>query len=320
MRFSIHFLAGLLLLIFTSCFSLTFQEENPKLKLHARRYAEAYFNNNGKILYEYYPKSLVESSGGKDSFINLINSQNESLKRNGLVLKEVNIESPSKYWERRGEIHCILPFQTVLYTLKNTVTINSSIYCVSKNNGVSWIFLEYNQFKQLFPDFDFRFHPVADYEVQEQPCNYFQIDVFGEKICLDRYIDSGEYVALECNERYGCKLVRKNKPEHLTYFDLDLIDEAIQKWKSEAGITCCFPDISRGTVLYLESNVGIISSYNSYGVPFFYFREKRIIHDTIIGSLSFDRQSAYKELDKTRFENIYGNTFDIRNEPSDYLN
>lgn len=301
-----------------SCDSITEEELKSGLDKNLNIYCSALKNFDSQILVSYFPPSLIESMGGEEIFKTEFEKQKEQFFDNGLSYKQITYSNPAKFKQRGNYVHSVVPTQTVVYTSENILTSNAFLYCFSENYGENWIIMDYEALKETYPDFEFEFHPDSETETIQDSCKYLKLDFLGSDVCVDRFIDSGEYEAERYEGRNVYKLTRKDKSVKLTEEQLILIKEAVGNWGKDVGSQYQFPEITMDNIVYVESDIGRFYLYDIYGVPFSYNSSGKIISDTLPGCFKLERAASYQtseNLEKLKDEK---DEFEILYEASEY--
>lgn len=302
-----------------SCDSISEEELKLGLDKNLKIYCSALKNFENQKLVDYFPPSLIESMGGREVFKTQVESQKEQFFDDGVSYKKITYSSPVKFKQTGNYIHSIVPIQTIVYTSENILTANAFLYCFSENYGDTWMIADYEGLKETYPDFKFEFHPDSKIEMIQDSCRFLTLDVFGSDVCVDRFIDSGAYIAESYNGRNVYKLVKKDKSVNFTDEHLTLIKSAIRSWESDVSIKCQFPEITESNIVYIKSEVGRFYLYDIYGIPFSYNSSGKIIQDTLSGCFKLERATSYQTTENLKKVRDEKDEFEILYEASELL-
>jgi len=105
--------------------------------------------------------SLVEMAGGKDKMIRIIKEAMEQLKSQNTTIDTVIIGFPQDGIYKAGnELHTLIPEALVMSTPKGRVIAKSFIIAISKDDGLTWSFLQLGEsinnetIKRYLPNFN----------------------------------------------------------------------------------------------------------------------------------------------------------------------
>lgn len=150
------------LLVFTFFFTfplLAHSQDTTLIIRQANILARATFKGDAKTITIYTYPALVELTGGKEKFQQLITDRMAKLKYQGINKFDGIIGSPGKFLTAGNEIHCLLPEDIFLTTMAGRYKSKSYLLGISKDGGINWTFLDVGNMSpailhQLLPNFN----------------------------------------------------------------------------------------------------------------------------------------------------------------------
>jgi len=149
-----------LLLVFVITKANCQQIDTVKLKSQATTLAQTFINGDYKLFVKYtYPK-VVQLMGGEDKMIEFLTSMTVKLKKEGIEYKSVDIGLTSLNVKAGEEIHTLV-LETIIMTVPGgTLTANSYLLAISKDQGNNWYFVDTAAFQDeqklnaIFPNYN----------------------------------------------------------------------------------------------------------------------------------------------------------------------
>lgn len=306
-------------LLVNSCKDIFGNDVEDSLSRTIKVYCEGLKNFDSDLILNYCHPNIVNTMGGSDKYNEKMKESQRFFYENGISYKELKQDGSIKYSQHKNAIHAIVPIKTVVYTPKNKIVRKSHLYCFSENYGEKWVIAEYETTMQNYPEIKFPLSPDKEAETTEFSCNFFMTDVFANKVCIDRYLDSGEYKIEEFDGTFVSRLVKKEKPivENGSN-SMKSVEKALNDWIGVVGLKYQFPFPNEENVLYMKSDINQFYIYDIYGIPFTYYSEGKLQKDTLPGCFEVEYSKFFYSQNKTNTVDTFNNDFKILYEESDF--
>ena len=132
-----QFLLYLFLIPFCS-----FAQDSTVVKKQANRFAKASFNGDYKTVLDLtYPK-LIAYSGGRDTMQKLVTNRINSLKEQGVIAFDGYVDTPGKFHNSGGQIHCLIPEIVIMKMFNGRYVNRTYLLGISDDKGKSWTFMD----------------------------------------------------------------------------------------------------------------------------------------------------------------------------------
>lgn len=179
--------------------------------------------------------------------------------------------------------------------------------------------MDYEFIKSTFPDFKYEFTIDNESVSKEDSCKHWSFDFFGSKVCVDRYIESGEYSVIDTFDEFSI-LERVNKKVSLTNNELDLIQKSIINWEKEVSVKCIFPSIKNKTISYIDNDVGRFYLKDVFGIPFEWKskNDNKYYRDTLPGIFKHHSILSFQNFENIQKLDSIENLFEILYEPKEF--
>jgi len=153
----------------------------------------------------------------------------------------------------------------------------------------------------------------------EDSCKHFSFDLLATKICIDRYVESGEYNVIGTFDVYSM-LEKSNKKVALSNSELALVQKSIHEWEKEVDVKCIFPSISNETIEIVDNSIGRFYIQDIYGIPFEWkgVNDTKFYKDTLPGSFKHHSILAFQNFKNTQKIDNIENKFDILYDTEDF--
>ncbi len=139
------FKISILLFLFIGSVSIAQNKYAKSIKLKALQYAKATKENNFKQVVDLtYPK-LVKLLN-KDSLLNKVSKEMVDLREKGLRYKSITYNEPNSLYTSNNVLYCIIPQKIIKMNSQGKITIDTFLFSISNDNGLSWYFMTEDQF------------------------------------------------------------------------------------------------------------------------------------------------------------------------------
>lgn len=147
----------LIALLFSVAITNTFAQDKAKIKAAASISTTAFIKGDYATMADHtYPK-LLAAMGGKDAFVQMLNTQIGNMKKQGLSIERIVVGEPGEIYTAGTNLLSLVP-QTVSVKMQGKyITSTTNLLAVSSNKGKTWYFVDTSngtveQVKGMFPN------------------------------------------------------------------------------------------------------------------------------------------------------------------------
>lgn len=116
--------------------------KEKQVLLDAEAMVSALVNINARKLADYTYPALFEQAGGKDGYIQAIESSFKLQKEKGTTFDNVLVSEPSPIVKCNGQLQCVLKQEiTISMVGQNAFQAKSNLIAISVDDGKSWKFI-----------------------------------------------------------------------------------------------------------------------------------------------------------------------------------
>lgn len=131
-------------------------EDYPSLKPQADEMGEAFLSKNNEKFAEYMHPELISMIGGREKFLELMDSANKMMAERKIEVSKYDVESPTQILEHEKQLYAVLPTTMVMKSpeMKEPVTDKSALLAASSDEGKNWKFVRIeskSKLKTIFP-------------------------------------------------------------------------------------------------------------------------------------------------------------------------
>jgi hypothetical protein len=136
-----------------------FGQSTVTLKKQADIVAKAIVNGDYVTVVEYTHPKVIQSAGGKQKMLQMLNAGKEQMKAQGISIQSAAVGEPGKFYKAGTEIHCLIPDNIRIKTPNASIATHSNLLAISQDGGKNWTFLDLNKntissIPKLFPNFN----------------------------------------------------------------------------------------------------------------------------------------------------------------------
>jgi hypothetical protein len=136
-----------------------FGQSTVTLKKQADIVAKAMVNGDYVTVVEYMHPKVIQSAGGKQKMLQMMNAGMEQMKAQGISIQSATVGEPGKFYKAGTEIHCLIPNNIRIKTPNSSIVTHSNLLAISQDGGKNWTFLDLNKgtiasIPKLFPNFN----------------------------------------------------------------------------------------------------------------------------------------------------------------------
>lgn len=291
-----------------SCKIINDEEIKSLAKKNAQLYCSSFSCEDYESLASFYPQMYFESDLERIGFIANMKEESKQLHKQGIYFDSISVSGLDTFYRDKSMVQAIFPFQYKVYTTDSSMWYYSSLFCLSFDDGEEWSVLDYETLKSTFPDFKYVIKPCSELCVVKDTCKHFMLNVFGEEMSVDRYLESNKFViGHEDFGKYVMTLIKVN-PELLSKKELLDIENSVFEWKESNAnkFEIMLPKIDNSSVCYHESHMGLANIYSVYKIPFSYKKTST--------SGQFERDTIYGCFGS---EHIFSDGLSVDNSPED---
>ena len=129
------------------------------LKSQSNKAAQAFIKGDLETLFKLTPPKMFETMGGKSGMTQLIRSAEEQMKAQGMSFERVTVGPPSKIYRGGKNLFAWVPETTVMKLEDGKMTVNSHLFAISPDNGLTWSFIDASpltmeNIKSFYPEFN----------------------------------------------------------------------------------------------------------------------------------------------------------------------